>query len=118
MSKIQTFSFGLENRTKFSSDFRRLDFRHSGCSIVRLYYKCPKFESSVGRVDQPTVWEWDNFGKRRNPNVRISDIYCICMYVCINHNFYSALTLWLFSKQTKEVQYYKMYGSFECLTLW
>ena len=24
-----------------------------------------------------TVWEWDNFGKRRNLNVRISDTYCI-----------------------------------------
>ena len=23
-----------------------------------------------------TVWEWDNFGKRRDPNVGISDIYC------------------------------------------
>ena len=23
-----------------------------------------------------TVWEWDNFGKRRNPSIRISDSYC------------------------------------------
>ena len=23
-----------------------------------------------------TDWEWDNFGKRRNPNVRISEVYC------------------------------------------
>ena len=57
MSEIRTF--GLENRIKFISDFRRSDFRHSGCSvrsIVRLYYKCPKSESSVGRDDQPNVW--------------------------------------------------------------
>ena len=57
MSEIRMF--GLENPTKFSSDFWRLDFRHSGCSvrlIVRSYYKCPKSERSVGRVDQPNVW--------------------------------------------------------------
>ena len=45
MSEIRTF--GLENRTKFSSDFRCSDFRHSGRSvrsIVRLYYKRPKSE--------------------------------------------------------------------------
>ena len=23
------------------------------------------------------VWEWDTFGKRRNPNIRISALYCI-----------------------------------------
>ena len=23
-----------------------------------------------------TVWKWDNFVKRQNPNVRISDTYC------------------------------------------
>ena len=38
MSEIRRFR--LDNRTKFSSDFRRSNFRHSGCSvcsIVRLY---------------------------------------------------------------------------------
>ena len=47
----------LGNRTKFS-----LDFRHSGRSvrsIVWLYYKLPKSERLVGRVDQPNA---------RNPN--------------------------------------------------
>ena len=62
MSEILTFR--LENRTKFSSDFR-----HSGCSvrsIVQLYYKRWKSDRSVGRVNQPNVW---------NPNkmVQISD---------------------------------------------
>ena len=23
-----------------------------------------------------TIWEWDKFGKRRNPNIPISDVYC------------------------------------------
>ena len=57
MFEIQTFR--LKNRTKFSSDFRRSDFRHSGrsvCQIVQLYYKRTKSERSVGRVNQPNVW--------------------------------------------------------------
>ena len=67
MSKILTL--GLENLTKFSSDLRRSDFRHSSCLvrlIVWLYYKRPKFERSVGQVDQPNIW---------NPNkmVRITN---------------------------------------------
>ena len=112
MSKIQMFC--LENRTKFSSDFRCSDFRHSGClvcSIVWLKYKHPKSECSVGRVDQPnvwnpnkmvwisdtvwTVWEWDKFWKRRSPNVRISDTYCtverqICMEQVFNSNSWTS----------------------------
>ena len=51
MSEIRMFR--MENRTKFCSDFRHSDFRHSGCSvrsIVWLYYKPPKSERSVGRV--------------------------------------------------------------------
>ena len=27
-----------------------------------------------------TVWDWDNFGKCQNPNVRISDTYCIATF--------------------------------------
>ena len=56
MSEIQTFR--LENRTKSSLDFRRLDFRHSGCLvclIIRLCYKRLKSERLFGRVDQPNI---------------------------------------------------------------
>ena len=51
MSEIQLL--GLESQTKFSWDFGHLGrlFR----LIVRLYYKRPKSERSVGQVDQPNV---------------------------------------------------------------
>ena len=41
------------------------------CSVWALYM-VPNQTSEIW-----TVWEWDNFGKRQNPNVRISDVYCI-----------------------------------------
>ena len=32
-----------------------------------------------------TVWEWDRFLERRNPNILISDVYCnACKYVIVN----------------------------------
>ena len=31
-----------------------------------------------------TVWEWDIFGKRRSPNVRISDVYCIVVILNVS----------------------------------
>ena len=68
MSEIRTFRLE-KTEQKLSSDFRRLDFGHSGCSgraMVWLYYNCQKPEHSAGRVDQTNV---------RNPNkmVWISD---------------------------------------------
>ena len=78
MSEIRTF--GLEKRTKLSSNFRRSDFGHSGCSvrsIVRLYYKRPKSESSVGQVDQPNVW---------NPNYVNRSDFGQCLKSELFHN--------------------------------
>ena len=34
-----------------------------------------------------TVWEWDKFGKRRNPNVRISNVYCTHILYCLYSPF-------------------------------
>ena len=43
---------------------------------------------SVNRASEiRTVWEWDNFGKRRNTNVWISDAYCIA------HNWYLTMII-------------------------
>ena len=99
MSQIQTF--GLENGTKFSLDFRRSDIRISDIRAVRfvrlfgytLNVRNLNVRSveSINRTSEiqtkwfrfqtlseiRTVWEWDNFGKRQNPNIRISDSSCI-----------------------------------------
>ena len=57
MSEIRTFD--LENRTKFSSDCRHLDFRHLGhsvCLIVRF------------------VWSFGHTTNVQNPNVRLVEL--------------------------------------------
>ena len=35
------------------------------------------FQSVNRTFEIRTVWEWDNFGKCQNPNIRISDVYCM-----------------------------------------
>ena len=89
--------FGLENLTKFglviqrsecSVCFRFVQFIFSA-KLDSFIYKtilhlCIKW-SSLALKNEPnepnirnqTVWELNNFQKCRNPNVRLSDIYCI-----------------------------------------
>ena len=64
--------FGKPNKIKFGlQTFGFQTFGLFGFTInVRLV-------ESINRTSEiRTVWEWDNFRKRQNPNVRISDTYC------------------------------------------
>ena len=80
----------LKNRTKFS-----LDFGHSGRSvrsIVWLYYKRPKSEqirtfggssrsTESPKSEQNCPNDSTTKPKRKAPNVRISDVHCICLFL-------------------------------------
>ena len=90
MSEIRMFS--LESKTKFSSDFR-----HSGRSvrsIVWLYYKRPKYKCSVGRVDQPNVWNPNCLGMGqlwKAPKSESSDFRRLLYLSCFTHRDSKAL---------------------------
>ena len=52
------------------------DFRQLGPPIWMLYG--PDFSlKKVSKIG--TVWEWDRFLEHRDPNVLISDVYCIVL---------------------------------------
>ena len=76
-----------ENRTKFSSDFRRSDFRHSGCSIrsiVWLYYykrvNVQNLKCLVGRVRSTKHLKSELFGNGTTlESAKIQTFGCITL---------------------------------------
>ena len=60
------------------SDIWAVQFVRSFGYTINFQNPSVRLVESINQTSEiQTVWEWDNFGKRRNPNVRISDVYCI-----------------------------------------
>ena len=60
------------------SDIRAVQFAWSFGYTINVRNPNVQLVESINRPSEiRTVWEWANFGKRRNLNVRIWDTYCM-----------------------------------------
>ena len=59
------------------SDIRAVQFVWAFGYTINVWNPNVWLVELINRTSEiQAVWEWDNFGKHRNTNVRISDIYC------------------------------------------
>ena len=73
--------FGKPKKILFG--FQTLGFQTFGLFGYTINFRNPNIwlvESINPTSEIKTFWKWDNFGKRQNPKVRISDVYCMPKY--------------------------------------